>query len=139
MGILTSGKAYNSSENSIEEISPVKSPKSSAFNNIKRSSSNSIYYSDTVGEYIKDAITGALQPWRVGSKDEDKFFRVIITTQSADAARKGNINNTMGRGAHKAFYETPLVYMKHNHCVLNEEFVSNWYEIQKERNPELFD
>jgi len=91
-----------------------------------------MYYSDIVGEYIKDAITGVQYPYRVGTKGEESFFRVVITTTPTSQAR----SSVIGRGVHKAFYDSPHSYMKHHNCVLDEEFVENWYEQRKDSSNE---
>lgn len=133
MSAQTQARVSNSAETNEES-----SPSRNFTRNIKRSTRD-VYYSDIVGEYIKDAITGAAQPWRVGSTDEDKFFRVIVTTNPPSSSRKGAINNTISREAHKAFYDTPIAYMKHNNCMLEDAFVKEWYETQNVKNPELFE
>jgi len=121
MGILTQSQTYDPSENdeSSDIIKPV------VHKNIKKSSRNT-YYSDNVGELIKDAVTGAIYPYKVGSKDEDKFFRVIITCNPSDLVLKGKMQNTMERGVHKAFYDSPKSYMEHHKCVLDDELIKGW-------------
>ena len=89
------------------------------------------YYSDTVGSYIKDAITGAKHPWRVGSYDEQRFFRVIYTADSANSVRKGLYDNYSKRTSRKAFYESPYAYlhhMRHQDIELDEAIIKSWYE-----------
>jgi len=83
--------------------------------------SKSVYYSDIPGEFINDAITGATTQWKVGSKDEEKFFRVIITS---NPSRKKNLEMT--RDIHKSFYDSPKAYMDHHKCDLDEDLVKDW-------------
>ena len=76
MGYLTVNQAYDPRENEEEFASNNMSTKK-VIHTQKR---QSCYYSDIVGEYIKDAVTGAKYPWKVGSKDDERFFRVTYTT-----------------------------------------------------------
>ena len=127
MGILTQSQTYDPSENdeTSENVESSQDNKPIINKNIKKSS-RTTYYSDVVGDLIKDAVTGATYPWRVGSKEEDKFFRVIITCNPCELIAKGKISNTMGRGVHKAFYDSPKSYMEHHKCVLNDELIKEW-------------
>jgi hypothetical protein len=81
------------------------------------------YYSNTPDSYILDAVTGAQYPWKVGSVDEERFFRVINTT--------GNLDQQ----SQKAFYENPHTYMKHTKIQLHEDTITNWYENIKKLYP----
>ena len=121
MGILTQPQTYDPSEND----EPVDIIKSLIHKNVKKSS-RTTYYSDIVGESIKDAVTGATYPWKVGSKEEDKFFRVIITCNQCELNVNGRTHNTMGRGVHKAFYDSPKSYMEHHKCVLDDDLIKTW-------------
>ena len=85
------------------------------------------YYSDVVGDYIVDAITNAKYPWRVGTYDEKRFFKITNTVRNVNAERKGTYDNSEGRISHTAFYETPHAYMKHCGATLDEDYVKSWY------------
>ena len=126
MGILTQPQTYDPSENDENnENDKIETEKPIINKNMKKSS-RTTYYSDIVGESIKDAVTGATYPWKVGSKEEEKFFRVIITCNPSELIIKGKINNTMGRGVHKAFYDSPKSYMEHHKCVLDDNLIKEW-------------
>ena len=47
-----------------------------------------VYYSDIVGTSILDAITGVKYPYKVGSKDEKKFFKVRTTVAYKNRSAK---------------------------------------------------
>tara|TARA_B100001093_G_scaffold507866_1_gene569084 strand:- start:4787 stop:5170 length:384 start_codon:yes stop_codon:yes gene_type:complete len=86
------------------------------------------YYSDIVGGPIVNAVTGEKYPWKVGSINEKRFFRVIDTTNNENTLRKGDENTSIGRFSHKAFYETPEAFMNHrNYYELDKEIINNWY------------
>ena len=80
------------------------------------------YYSDVVGEYIVDAITGAKYPWRIGTIDEKRFFKVT------DTVINGNYDSYNGRSSRKAYYENPHTYMNHKRIDLDEELIQQWYK-----------
>ena len=81
------------------------------------------YASDVVGQYIVDAITGAKYPWKVGSKDENRFFKVkdVGNTVSWMSKEYGC------RVAHKLYYETPSEYMRHCQVNLDKKIIDSWY------------
>jgi hypothetical protein len=130
MGYLTVSQSYD--PNDMDENNQSLTPKQSSSNFKKQN----CYYSDVVGEYIKDAVTGAKYPWRVGSLDEQRFFRVTYTIGYVDPSRKG-VYNSMGRSSKKAFYENPDAYLKHvKYSVeLDQETINAWYNKQEELYP----
>jgi len=90
------------------------------------------YYSNIVGEYIQDAITGAKYPWKVGSLNERRFFKVISTNAHSNLERKGVSDSSGNRSSMQAFYDSPQAYMKYHNVTLNKETIDNWYlQIQK--------
>ena len=96
------------------------------------------YYSDIPGDYIVDAKTGAKYPWKVGSFDEQRFFRVTNTVPIQNFERKGTHNSYVGRSGSKAFYENPHVYMKYCKVELDEEYVKSWYEQKNRLYPGMY-
>ena len=65
--------------------------------------------------FIRNAITGQRSNCKVGSRDEDSFFSVIIST-----------------GEHQSpitlFYNTTEEYERHHRCILNQETKERWYQ-----------
>tara|TARA_B100001057_G_scaffold455802_1_gene502618 strand:- start:234 stop:626 length:393 start_codon:yes stop_codon:yes gene_type:complete len=88
-----------------------------------KSKKNKYYTSSIVGDYIVNAITGEKYPWRVGSPDEKRFFRVTDTTKFNDSSNTNGENRT----SYKLFYESPHVYMKDRKIELDKELVKTWY------------
>ena len=86
-----------------------------------------VYYSDIVGDSIRDAITGAKFPWKVGSFDERRFYKVRSTTAYANPKAKGT-QDPGNRCARQAFYENPFSYMNHHEVYLEESVVKAWYD-----------
>lgn len=77
-----------------------------------------IYTTSGVGNFIRDAETGEYYNNKVGSKDEDLFFKVGLSTGECKSA---NGSNTL-------FYLSPQHYSNHLHVELNESIVSKWEE-----------
>lgn len=77
--------------------------------------------SDRFGSFIRDAESGSYYKNKVGSLDEDLFFKVSIST--------GEINTT--NGINNAFYMSPQHYMKHFMCELSQDVITNW-EIKRD-------
>ena len=119
MGYLTVPQNYDPKDN--EQYTEMESK------NIMKKKERRSYYSDVVGSLIVDAITGEQYPWRVGSLNEQRFFKVTDTTNNADATRKGNYDNYQGRSSRKAYYENPHAFMRHKTIELDEEIIREWY------------
>ena len=84
-----------------------------------------VYYSDVVGSAILDAVTGAKYPFKVGSLDEKKFFKVRSTTAYKNRSAKA-ANPTCASVTNQAFYENPQSYMKHHTVELSSDILANW-------------
>ena len=113
MGYLTLSQTYDPKENDEDNFNMTQ------YNTSYNYKRRRCYYSNIVGVFIVDAITGENYPWRVGSKDESRFFKVTNTV---------NDYNYQSRDSRKAFYDSPYAYMNHNRIELDNEFLNNWYE-----------
>ena len=120
MGYLTDPQTFDPRENHDDSENEVS-------NYQQKRKMRECYYSDIVGDYILDAITGEKYPWRVGTFNEKRFFKLTDTTNSTDVGRKGNYDSSLGRSSHKAYYENPHAYMNHKRIDLDEELVKQWY------------
>lgn len=82
-----------------------------------------LYASGGVGSQIRDAETGEYYSYKVGSLDEELFFKVSLAT--------GECKNQLGSSTF--FYHSPEQYMAHlmhDDDVIPEEIINNW-RIQK--------
>lgn len=71
----------------------------------------------TPGSHIRDAVTGTrLHGFLVGSKNEDKFFKVKIAT------------GELGRDSGNLYFETPKQCEKHLRMILSDKTKNAWYE-----------
>lgn len=83
-----------------------------------------IYYSDIQGLFIKDAITGEMYPWKVGSYDEQRFFKV------KDNSLLNKYDSNFQEG-HTLFYKNPEEYMNFNNVELDNDIIEGWNNRQK--------
>jgi len=86
-----------------------------------------IFNSDIQGSAIKDAITGELYPWKVGSYDEQRFFKV------KDNSLLNKYDSEFQEG-HTLFYKNPEEYMNFNNVELDDNIIEEWHERQKKFN-----
>jgi len=77
-----------------------------------------VYTSSGTGRRIRDAETGHYYDNKVGSKDEDLFFKVAIATGECTSA---NNSNTL-------FYLSPQHYEKHLYGNVDPERAMDWEE-----------
>ena len=74
------------------------------------------YTSGDRGTRIRDAITGIYYNDKVGSFNEDKFFKVSLAT--------GQCNSK--NGSHMLFYQTPQQHMAHFATQLSPDIIQKW-------------
>lgn len=83
-----------------------------------------VYTSCGAGTKIRDAETGVYFPNKVGSKDEELFFKVAIAT--------GECNSR--NGSNTLFYCSPQHYENHLHTNVDPTLIVNW---EKKRDARL--
>jgi hypothetical protein len=86
-----------------------------------------VFTSGGTGTRIRDAETGEYYSNKVGSKDEDLFFKVAIATGECTSA---NGSNTL-------FYCSPQHYENHLYSSVHPERVASWEEKRDARLKEL--
>jgi hypothetical protein len=86
--------------------------------NGKKKISVEVYSSGDIGSNIRDAITGHFYPFKVGSSDEDSFFKVCITTGEVKNQRR------------LFFFSSPNDYEKLFMTSLKEETKIRWNKKQ---------
>jgi hypothetical protein len=85
---------------------------------------NSYYPSNIEGQRIVDAVTGAEYPWRVGSYEEKRFFKVMDASDIMESNGKRSYNK---RNPNFLYYQSPESYMKYKNVVLEESVITDWY------------
>jgi hypothetical protein len=82
-----------------------------------------VYTSGDIGSSIRDAESGIYFSFKVGSADEDLFFKVGLSTGECNSKNKSST----------LFYLSPNHYMSHMQCELDEETISRWEEKHNDR------
>lgn len=86
-----------------------------------------VYTSSGTGTRIRDVETGQYSSSIVGSKDEDLFYKVTLSTSEC---RSGNGNNIL-------FFMSPQHYANYLQCEVDPEIVRNWEVKRDARLAEL--
>ena len=77
-----------------------------------------LYSSGNIGSYIKNAETGETYNYKVGSRDEDLFFKVSHST------------GEFSSGPITLFYDSPEHFERHQLVTLDSRVVQEWNERQ---------
>jgi len=85
-----------------------------------------VYTSSGTGKYIRDAETGEYFSNMVGSKDEDLFFKVILSTGECQSSN----------GYSTLFFISPQHYANYLQCEVDAGIISNW---EKRRDARLIE
>ena len=89
--------------------------KSSVSNKVKNSRVD-CYTSGDLGKRIRNAETGQYYKYKVGSKDEDLFFKISLATGELKTRNGSNV----------LFYDSPEQYEKHLMVEVDEEIKERW-------------
>ena len=93
------------------------------------------YPSNVMNQYIVNAITGVKYPYRVGSKDSLRLYKVIDTTgaYSQEGKKKYTDDLKLGQNPHPNHYyfDNPAEYMQDRHCHRHAESCDEWKNYQK--------
>ena len=76
------------------------------------------YTTGGTGSIIRDAETGEYYSEFVGSKYEDLYFKVSLSTGECKSLN----------GSHTLFYLSPQHYERHLYVDMNEDIINNWEE-----------
>ena len=97
---------------------------------------NSPYF-PSKGKYILDAATGAEYPYKVGTFDEKRFFKVVDSSDILESNGRKSYNS---KNSNILFYSSPEMYMKHRNVLLDEEIIKGWHDKYNMLYPEgVFD
>lgn len=86
-----------------------------------------IYTSNGTGNRIRDAETGEYFEYKVGSNDEDLFFKVMLATGECTSAN----------GSYAIFYASPQHYSNHLLCEVDPKLAAAWEEKRDARLVEV--
>ena len=93
------------------------------------------YTSNNLMDYVRNALTGGQYPYRSGTFDTLRLYKVFETTGSCD--RNGVVllpTEKRNNSPNILYYDSPEQYMKHRKVKLQQSDVNKWYE----RNTRLF-
>jgi hypothetical protein len=82
-----------------------------------------IYTSGDMGSNIRDAESGDYYKYKVGSLDEDLFFKVALATGECKSSNGSNI----------LFYTSPNHFMNHLNEEISGEIIGKWQEKHDKR------
>jgi len=102
-------------------------------NNIVRE--RAYFPSNNMMDFVRNALTGGYYPYRSGTFDTMRLYKVVDTTGKCD--RNGVILLPTEKQNHNPnilYYDSPEQYMKHRKVKLQVSDVNKWYE----RNTRLF-
>jgi hypothetical protein len=91
--------------------------------------------SNNIMDYVRNAVTGGQYPYRAGTYDSMRLYKVFDTTTTCD---KNGIfllpNEKRNPNPNILYYDSPEQYMKHRKVKVSQADVNKWYE----RNTRLF-
>ena len=86
------------------------------YQNKKKNKKIDVYTSSGYGNFVRDAETGTYYKNKVGTLDEDLFFKVSFATGEL---KSYNDSNTL-------FYISPYNFMKHLMCEVSQDTIKKW-------------
>ncbi len=88
----------------------------------------SIYYTSNMPDsYIKNAFTGHIYPYRVGSFDSLQLYKVMDSTGMVDKnGVKLNKTKRPNSTTNILYYDNPEEYMRHRRIKLDSDKISSW-------------
>ena len=92
------------------------------------------YYTSNIPDtYIRDAITGDLYPYKVGSYESLRLFKYIDATGTCDSEGRqySNKDRNISRDANSCYYTCPEECMKHRKIQFSEKRIKDWYRFQE--------
>ena len=103
---------------------------------------HTFYPSNKPDTFIKNAITGVAYPWKVGSIDSKRLFKVVDTLglYDSDGCRIGGRKKrsdtlTVNPNPNHLYYDTPEEFMRHRKCTVQPELIESWLKTKTELFP----
>lgn len=96
-----------------------------------------VFTSDAYG-YIRNAETGEEYRYRIGSRDEELFFKVILGTgETHYRNRRVQHNDNRNVYSNVLFFESPQRYAKYMMSDVDQETIARWEERRRHRIKEI--
>jgi len=124
---------------------------STPHNNLASSKPRTYYTSNVSNTFIRNAATGVMYPFKVGSNESRQLFKIVDTTGLYDVngkritpPRQRNKNGVApsllpNPNPNHLYYDSPEEYARHFstkqrvNVNLNQDFVKGWHEKRKTR------
>jgi hypothetical protein len=100
------------------------------------------YPSNIPDSFIVNAVTGVAYPWKVGSNDSKRLFKVYDTLGLHDKhgvkIPKRVKNNSrfqkseINPNPNQLYYESPQEFMRHQRYTVNPELINSWLKSKNE-------
>ena len=89
--------------------------------------------------FIKNAITGTAYPWKVGSKDSKRLFKVVDTLGIYDnqgiklpgRKRRSDFGQVNPNPNH-LYYDSPEEFMRHRNCRVSPALIESWLKTKND-------
>lgn len=87
-----------------------------------------LYYTSNIPDsYIKNAFTGHVYPYKVGSLESLKLYKVMDSSATVDKdGVRLNIKNRPNCQPNILYYDNPEEYMRHRRVKLDGNKINNW-------------
>lgn len=104
-----------------------------------------VYYpSNTPDTFIKNAITGVAYPWKVGSYDSKRLFKVVDTLGFNDkngikissSKRRSDVSQ-INPNPNQLYYDSPEEFMRHRKCTVSQVLIESWLKTKNELFSEI--
>ncbi len=85
--------------------------------------------SNTPDTLIKNAVTGVFYPWKTGSVESRRLFKIVDSLGRYDSSGvklKPTSPNYPNPNPNQCYYDSPQQYMTHTRCVVKPELIESW-------------
>jgi hypothetical protein len=94
------------------------------------------YYPSNVSDtFIRNAVTGRCYPFKVGSNESRRLFKVIDAIGNIDSngrkiqvIKKHGVTTPINPDPNHLYYNSPEEYTRHRHCEVHPELIKKWKE-----------
>lgn len=103
-------------------------------NNFKNKVIRYEYYPSNISDsFIRNAVTGRPYPFKVGSNESRRLFKVIDTIGNIDSngrkiqvIKKHGVFTPINANPNHLYYNSPEEYMRHMHYQVQPELIKKW-------------
>lgn len=109
---------------------------------VNRVKKRDYYPSNTPETFIRNAITGVAYPWKVGSNDSRRLFKVVDCFGTIDSngfkLPKRKNHSDLGQvnpNPNNLYYDSPEDFMRHRNSTVSPELIQKWLKKKNELFP----